>query len=459
MSQSARHADDRRGASAFAVVSVLFLGVALAAGGSSGSLISAGVVQIAALPALALALWRLQSRGLPHGAAWPVAILAASAALVLLQLVPTPPAIWSNLPGRATVVEAFEAAGVVPPWLPLSLTPQATWRAALGLLPPAAMLLVVLLSDPPLRRALVLVCLAGALVSVGLGLAQMSGGPASPLRFYRLTNPNEAVGLFANRNHQAAFLASTLPLGAWIAARSALRGGARRWFWALAGAAFALAVAAGVAATTSRAGLILTVLGLMGAVAAALRVRGAAHPRALRWLPASIFAAAAAVSAVIAMLSFTPLATRLAAGFQGELRLQLAPAVARAGLAFAPVGSGAGSFDEVHPMFERPQSLTAALINHAHNEYLEIWLECGVPGIILVAVFLGWWMTSTVRMLKPATRSDGLDLAGSAIVLVVLAHSIVDYPMRAPAMAVVFALACGLMVTSFRRTSAAPSGL
>jgi O-antigen ligase len=454
MPDTARQADDGSSGSFFDVVALLFLAIALAAGGSSGSPMSAGIVQIAALPPLALALWRLQSRRLPEGAAWPLGILTASALLVLLQLIPMPPELWSRLPGRATVVEAYAAAGVVPPWLPVSLTPQATWRAMLGFAPPAAMLLIVLLSDPPLRRALVLVCLAGALVSVGLGLAQMAGGPASPLRFYAFTNPDEAVGLFANRNHQATFLAASLPLGAWFAARSALRSGPRRWFWALAGAAFALAVAAGVAATTSRAGVAMTGLGLMGGVAAALCVLRAGDRGGARWLPAAVFAAAVVTCAGVATLGFTPLAGRLTAGFQGELRLQLAPAVAHAGLAFAPVGSGAGSFDEVYPMFERPKSLTAALINHAHNEYLEIWLECGFAGVALMAAFVWWWAASAVRMLRPTTRSDGLDLAGVAIVGVVMAHSLVDYPLRAPGMAVVFALACGLMVTGFRRTPA-----
>src|SRR6516164_1973002 len=46
------------------------------------------------------------------------------------------------------------------------------------------------------------------------GFLQMAQRPGSTLRFYDVTNPKEAVGLFANRNHFAAHLYVTLVLAA-----------------------------------------------------------------------------------------------------------------------------------------------------------------------------------------------------------------------------------------------------
>jgi hypothetical protein len=47
----------------------------------------------------------------------------------------------------------------------------------------------------------------------------------------------------------------------------------------------------------------------------------------------------------------------------------------------------------------------------------------------------------------------GLARAGSAMVGIVLAHSIVDYPIRTAAIAAVFALGCALMVPPVARRS------
>ena len=53
-------------------------------------------------------------------------------------------------------------------------------------------------------------------VSLLLGFLQMTQGPASDLRFYEVTNPSEAVGFFANRNHFAALLNVTLIVSALV---------------------------------------------------------------------------------------------------------------------------------------------------------------------------------------------------------------------------------------------------
>ncbi len=220
-----------------------------------------------------MAVWRLARRSGSPGTTWPIAILLAAVALVLLQLIPLPPSVWERLPGRRTAIEGYAAAGMAAPWLPVSLTPAATWDAGLGLIPPAAMFCAVLTLGAVARRVLALVVLVMAAASVGLGMLQMFGGPDSALRFYGFTNAESGVGFFANRNHQAALLATTLPLAAALAVGRAREGGTRSLFWGAVTAAFALVMAVGVAVSGSRAGVALLGLGFLGTVAIASRAR------------------------------------------------------------------------------------------------------------------------------------------------------------------------------------------
>ena len=71
-------------------------------------------------------------------------LLGAWFALVLLQLVPLPPALWTQLPGRETLADGYRELGFALPWLPLSMAPYDHLRALVTLLPPAAALLMML---------------------------------------------------------------------------------------------------------------------------------------------------------------------------------------------------------------------------------------------------------------------------------------------------------------------------
>src|SRR3546814_12363842 len=53
----------------------------------------------------------------------------ASAGLVLLHLMPLPPAIWSAFPGREIVSGVFDASGLDKSWQPLSIDPFAGWNS------------------------------------------------------------------------------------------------------------------------------------------------------------------------------------------------------------------------------------------------------------------------------------------------------------------------------------------
>jgi O-antigen ligase len=80
--------------------------------------------------------------------------------------------------------------------------------------------------------------------------------------------------------------------------------------------------------------------------------------------------------------------------------------------------------------------------NHAHNDYLELWLETGWLGAALLALFLVWFLLAAWRAWRAGTA---LSQGASAAVLLLLAQSAVDYPLRTETLAVLFAFCCALL--------------
>ena len=83
-------------------------------------------------------------------------------------------------------------------------------------------------------------------------------------------------------------------------------------------------------------------------------------------------------------------------------------------------------------------------------------LETGVPGLILVALFLFWWG----RRLVAIWRSPNVDHFARAATIAsaaILAHSLVDYPLRTSAISAVFAMCLALMVQPRRGAIVEPA--
>ena len=73
-----------------------------------------------------------------------LAFCCVIALVPLIQLVPLPPWIWTNLPGREQMVTVFNLIGDQIPWMPISVSPYATWLSFLSLLPPMAIFLLTI---------------------------------------------------------------------------------------------------------------------------------------------------------------------------------------------------------------------------------------------------------------------------------------------------------------------------
>jgi O-antigen ligase len=111
-----------------------------------------------------------------------------------------------------------------------------------------------------------------------------------------------------------------------------------------------------------------------------------------------------------------------------------------------PVGTGLGSFQSVYRQFENPNRVERQYANHAHNDYVEVALELGLAGILLVLAFMIWWGRQSWSVWRGDFAGAGLARAGSLMIGIVLLHSVVDYPIRTSAIAAVFAMACALLL-------------
>lgn len=425
--------------------SIVVVFLALTFGGAARQgLLSDTVVELASLPLLVLAAHRLfAATPLMQEARWPLLLLCCAFALPVIQLLPLPPSIWTQLPGRATFVAVYEPAKIPMPWEQISLDPSATWRSLFAMLPAAATYLAILCLPSRSRRKLSLLVIAVSFAGFVLGLMQLAGGSGSVLRFYAITNPDNPVGFFANSNHFAALLYSTMPfIAAWAADFFYGKQPGRIVGLCLCLLIF-VGILLGLGLTISRAGLLLAIASGAGSLALVWICGSAGRTRRAAL---GVLGAASLVGALlIVQFAFFGIVARTQQAVSKDLRVSIFATSGEAAKAFVPVGSGVGTFDQIYPLFEHPQDMTNEHINHAHNDWLELWLEGGalaalmLMGSVAWVARRGWQLWRTPRGMH-RELDYALMRAGWIVIVLVLLHSVVDYPLRTIADMTLFAL-------------------
>lgn len=427
---------------AIAIAMVVLLVFSFAFGGASRMhALRLAMVELAALPLLAIAGIHLQKWGTWREHKLILSLLAGLIAMPMIQLIPLPPAVWTSLPGREQLTLALTLAGLPPGWSPLSMTPDRTWQFFLALIPPVAMFLAALMAPYELRRQLIYLAIGATVLSILIGALQIAGG--SHFNLWPASRGNDMNGLFANRNHHATLLLAVLPFAAVMAGaslrRNSERGRTGLWLAAL----FIGLVIVAIGVVRSRVGVILIGPSLVLSVLAAWVATRRRRPGPAFFGLAAIVGLAVAAVGVFAL---APIMDRFDANAPTEVRFENWPVVAEAAQTYLPVGSGLGSFDPVYRSVEPLERLDPTYFNQAHNEYLEIWLETGWMGMALVLVFLVWWGRRSWDCWRaPPSRESDLQRAASIAILMVLLHSIVDYPLRTETIAVLFALFAAIL--------------
>jgi len=453
--------------SAFPIAVILMIGAFVMAGGARDDIVSLMVWRAISAFLLALAIVFHGATAWRRGKALMLCALGIIA-LVCLHLVPLPPLIWTSLPGRGIVVSVYRAAGMDLPWQPLSMAQARTWNALFSLMAPLAMLIVGLALPEHRHRQLLYVLLSVGLLSGIIGLIQAIGPAYGPLYFYEITNNGTSVGLFANRNHQAAMLATLLPLLA--ANLSMFKGTPDKLFFYR---SFTFAVGALVVPlllmTGSRAGILLGFIGagcawwVYRSPEATGRVVGIRGEHRSRLVGLGIAGITFLVLAVIALR--TPALGRLLeTDPASELRVQALPVVLDSLWKYFPFGSGIGTFVEAYQLGEPDALISDRYFNHAHDDFLELLMTGGVLALLLLIWVLALAALAGRALFKgrdtkrgdPAFAGYVLGRAGFSVLAILAVASVTDYPLRVPSVIVYATLAsvwCSNATRVFRKNA------
>ena len=397
-------------------------------------------LQLAGIAIIAWAAIAPAEDAVPKPAKSLLIIALAAIAVAALQVVPLPPSLWAY-GSRRMIADGYRLLGQPLPMLPISLSPPETLAALLCLIPPLEMFcaMVRLRAYHPSWIAAAL--LAGTLAGVVLGAVQVANpGQNSPWYLYPQVNWGSAVGFFANSNHMADLLLLAIPFLAAIAAAGKHRNiqGYSALVSVLGGIGLVLIV--GIALNRSLAGYGLA-LPVLAASLLIILPAGSRWRRAIAWIAA--FALVAAIAGLaITKIGGTAIGSNAAVSVQS--RQDILQTTGKAIAANMPWGSGLGSFVRVYRLYETPDRVTSEYVIHAHNDYAEVVLELGVPGIVLILLFLGWWVVAVAAVWRTGGAGP-FSRAASIASATVLAHGLVDFPLRTAAIAACFAACCALL--------------
>lgn len=103
-------------------------------------------------------------------------------------------------------------------------------------------------------------------------------------------------------------------------------------------------------------------------------------------------------------------------------------------------GAGLGTLEDVYPRYERVYD--GKVVNHAHNDYVEVLAETGVAGALccLLLIVLLFW--SGLRNLRDTRHTLDLAIRVGALVACagLLVHSLADFNLHIPSNALLFLL-------------------
>lgn len=367
-------------------------------------------------------------------------ILLGCIALPLIQLIPLPPTWWLALPHRAPLTDAATLTGQPQPWRPWSIVPATTFNAACSLLVPLTTFCLVATLAPRDHIWLLRLLLALVVASMLVGLVQFSGVDIdNPF----INGPGEVNGMFANHNHFALFIAfGCLLAPAWAFERE----DTPRWRAPVALGLVVLFILT-ILASGSRAGMAAGVIGLgCGLVMIRTDVKRALR-RYPRWVFPALISGTFVVIGALVMLSIAAdramsINRAISVDISQDMRSRGLPIVLAMINDYFPAGSGLGSFDPIFRMHEPFALLKPTYFNHAHDDFLEILLDAGLPGLLLLLTALAWWTWASVRAWRAGPEQEHrLARLGSVVLVLVFGASIVDYPARTPMVMAVIVIA------------------
>lgn len=353
--------------------------------------------------------------------------------LHIAHLVPLPPAIWQNLGGRSLISAIESATGLTDVWRPLAMVPSGAVNSFYSLATPIAVLLLMIQLPENYVHKTVQVVLGLAVLSALVGVIQASG---VDFHLYRIASETPP-GLFANRNHQGALMAMIVPLAAVVllTRNARARGGAKADLLPKVALAVVVFVSIPlVLVTGSRMGLFLSGIALLG-------VGWLQLPQLRSRNVLLISIALVVLMAVVTVLVARGSAISRLDTIGEDLRYPVWETVWQMIPDYLPLGSGVGSYVEVYQIHEPLSTVGRAYSNHAHNDWLEVVLTAGLPGLALLLYVVAMVLLRTWRVRSAKGVNPVFNRLGVLIIIMLAIASISDYPLRTPMMMAVVVIA------------------
>jgi O-antigen ligase len=385
---------------------------------------------------------------LSHGAVeiWARAILESSAGVLLVY--------WAVLFFFSKKEEKVVLPALFFPLVGLALVALAQWaldltastfatRIELQLL--LSVLILLFLTAQAFRtmgdwRTFVWFVMVFAFLVAGLGILQQLTFNGKLYWFREMHYGGVPFGPYVNRNHFAGFSELVLP----IALVPLLLGRVRRERLFIVGILAIVPVIA-LMLSASRGGIISFAAEIVFlALALALRRTGGRHVfvGGLVLLIAFLTVSWIGVGRVLSRFS-----TLQTLEVKEEKRASMRYGAWRIFLDHPILGTGLGTLQQVYPPYETLYD--GRVVNHAHNDYLEVLAETGALGGLCCLWFVGTIFMGALRFLQSGENSfrNTIRLCGWTACWGLLVHSLVDFNLRIPSNLLLFVL-MGLLATA-----------
>lgn len=454
-----------------AIEATLIAGVVLAVAAFGGTEpLSFGIVE---LLFFAVAVWLLLN---PRAIAESVpliyfAIPVALSALVLVQLCPLPAGL-KRFAGNGGYGDIQSTA--------LSIAPYSSRTDLLILLAcfVAFFFSYVVNQDRGRKQRLIYALMALGVAEAFYGLAQYLMNVQTIFWYAKKYDVEDATGTYINRNHFAGFLEMLLPFAVCLAMyegeklmgrrkrrHSPASSPAARRAQKLAGDDKAYAMILWLVVAVVFMAAIVFSRSRMGMLAAALSVLVVFGLKMLRrkTMPAVLGGAFVALSLSLAIwIGVRPALSRfenLGQEFSGdESRVSMWPGEVKLIAEHPIVGTGLGTFPVAYTQVQT--TFLTKFVNHAHNDYLEIASDLGIPAALLL---FGAIILVLARCIRNFLRGEGkygpaISLACVGSIVAILLHSFTDFNLHIPANALLFAVILGLSLATASQNGPAEAG-
>ncbi len=125
---------------------------------------------------------------------------------------------------------------------------------------------------------------------------------------------------------------------------------------------------------------------------------------------------------------------------------------------FQPLGTGIGAFEYAFRMREPDVLLGPRYFNNAHNDWLQLPIEGGVPAAILAVIVLTLFAVRCWRLARAGPSGSIMQqnaVQGVLALILLLIASIIDYPLRTPSIMLLAVVAAAMV---FKPLAANPQG-